>query len=470
MSEKKPTVRIDHREVPGVVRQLAAEGGVTEFACVPNVDYVYSPHELYPLAPPARRPLKRIVAFATDMDGTSTTTEPLALHSLEYMVRRFTGLLTREQWAGLDPRLDHPFVIGNSNYRHTEHLVERYRDRLNEAALRQAFIEAVAWTLAVMDDPQRRRDITRNAANCGLGDLLADNDFRILVRGGTITEENVGRLAAPLVERFGPAFRCTHFGELVCATLDIYYFRYHSILRAIEQGRGEELSRELLGESGRKLIEPMPGYEVFLPLVKGWLGVEAAGLYTLLRAELDRNRLAERNAPNRGDARERLAALAQRFRQQPAKIALVTSSISYEAHVSMKAVIAETARRVRAWPIAAEHRDRVERRLMDYLAVFDGFVCGSDACEHRLKPHPDVYSLALQQMSIPKADYANCVGLEDTEPGIIAVRAAGIGCAVALPNHDTTQQDYSAAAQVLRGGLPELILVHDLLLGETIAE
>jgi hypothetical protein len=37
---------------------------------------------------------------------------------------------------------------------------------------------------------------------------------------------------------------------------------------------------------------------------------------------------------------------------------------------------------------------------------------------------------------------------------------------VALPNRDTSRQDYQAAAKVIRGGLPELILVHNLLLRE----
>ena len=46
------------------------------------------------------------------------------------------------------------------------------------------------------------------------------------------------------------------------------------------------------------------------------------------------------------------------------------------------------------------------------------------------------------------------------------LRAAGIGCAIALPNRDTRRQDYTAAAEVVRGGLPELILARNLLLKE----
>jgi beta-phosphoglucomutase-like phosphatase (HAD superfamily) len=449
------------------LKELAAGLGATEFACVRNLDYVYSPGELYPLAPRVRPPLERIVAFVVDMDGTSTTTEPLALHALEYMVRRFTGRLTKAEWAGLDPRLDYPHVIGNSNFRHTEFLVERYREHLNRESLCQAFLEAVCWTLAGMDDPQRRRDITRNARHCGLGDLLDDVDFRRLVDGDTVNADNVGTQVTPFVRRFGGAFRYEHLGELVPAALDIYYMRYHSILRLIEEGRGAQLSRELLGESGRRLIEPMPGYDVFLPLIKGWLGPEIDGLYELLRDELLSGGSRDYPPTALDAARPRLVRLAEHFQHRPAKFGLVTASISYEAHASMKEVIAVTGERVRDWPIAAEHRDRVAGRLADYRAAFDGFVNATDACEHRLKPHRDLYSLALQQMSIPKEDYCCCVGLEDTEPGIIALRAAGIGCAVALPNRDTSRQDYSAATMVIKGGLPELILIHNLLLPQT---
>jgi hypothetical protein len=379
-------------------------------------------------------------------------------------VRRFTGRATPADWPGLDEKLDYPHVIGNSNFRHTEFLVERYRQHLNHEAFRQAFFEAVCWTLAVMDDPQRRRDVMQSARHCGLGDLLDDGDFGWLVSSSTVTAENVGRLVAPFVQRFGHAFRYDHLGQFVAAALDIYYLRYHSILRLIEQGRGEELSRELLGEGGRRLIEPMLGYDVFVPLIKGWLGYEIDGLYEMLRGELLRDPSVDHSEAGFEAARPRFARLVEHFRRNPAKLALVTASISYEAHASMKEVMAVTCERVRGWPIARADRDHIAERLADHRAVFDGFVNASDACEHRLKPHRDLYSLALQRMSIPREDYRFCVGLEDTEPGIIALRAAGVGCAVALPNRDTSRQDYSAAAMVIKGGLPELILRCNLLL------
>jgi hypothetical protein len=450
------------------MRYLADRLGVTEFAQVRNLEYVSSPHELYPLAPRVTPPLERIVAFAVDMDGTSTTTEPLALHALEYMVRRITGRMETAAWPGLDEKLDYPHVIGNSNFRHTEFLVARYRDQLDYAALRQAFIEAVCWTLANTADAQRLRDVSHNARACGLGELLSDRGFRELVQSGTVTADSAARLVAPFAQRFGPAFRCDHSGVLVSAALDVYYARYHAILQRIERGEGERLSRELLGKSGHHLVEPMPGYDVFLALIKGWLGDEADRVFELLRGELLAHPQLGYTAAELDAHRPRLARLAAYFQRQAAKLALVTASIRYEAEVVMPEVIRLAAQRVQDWPISAVRKGQIAAHLEDYRAVFDAFVNASDVCEHRLKPHRDLYSLALCQMSVPKSEYGFCVGLEDTEPGVIALRAAGIGCAVALPNRDTSRQDYSAATMIIQGGLPELILVHNLLLSEEV--
>ena len=156
------------------VKEMAGDLGISEFAVVRNLDYVFSPSEVYPLAPRVTGGLDRIVAFAVDMDGTSTTTEPLALHALEYMVRCFTGKMTECEWPGLDPKKDYPYVIGNSNFRHTEFLVRRYGADLNHEALRRAFFKSMLWTLANMEDRQRRKDVRLNATMCGVGAVLQD--------------------------------------------------------------------------------------------------------------------------------------------------------------------------------------------------------------------------------------------------------------------------------------------------------
>lgn len=449
---KEPIRYLCPDEAADAVRALAARTEATEFVSVPNLEYVGSPYEVYPLAPHVHPPLERIVALAVDMDGTSTTTEPLALHALEYMVRRFTGLPTKEEWSGLNPVEDYPHVIGNSNYRHAEFLLARYRDRLRPDAVRQAFIEALCWTVSSMPDEQRRRDVARNARNCGLGALLEDAAFRWLCRDGAMDLETAARKAAPFLAKFGGAMEVDGAAQLVPALLDIYYMRYHSIMQLIEQGRGSTLAAELLGDSSRLLIEPMAGYDVFVALVKGWLGADAGQLTELL--------------PGGAGHASRLSSLGVRFQRRPAKLALVTASIAYEAHTTMREVFRVMAERAKRWPVSQACRERVLQGLADYHAAFDAFVNASDACEHRLKPHRDLYSIALSRMALPPAEYRYCVGLEDTEPGIISLRAAGIGCAVALPNHDTSRQDYRAATLTVHGGLPELMLQRNLLLEE----
>jgi hypothetical protein len=265
----------------------------------------------------------------------------------------------------------------------------------------------------------------------------------------------------PLLEQYGAAFACPHEGALVAAALDVYYFRYHAILRGLEAGHGQRLCRELLGDASRHLVAPMPGYAIFVALIKGWLGAEAEKVFELLAAL----RPVATPPPHKPSLAQ-LAALGRHFEMHPVKVALVTASIGYEAHASMREVIRVAAEEARAWPVSAACADRVQQGLSDYRAIFDAFICASDACEHRLKPHRDLYSLALHQMAVPPAEYPYCVGLEDTEPGIIALRAAGIGSAVALPNRDTANQDYSAATLVVPGGLPEFILSHRLLFAD----
>lgn len=65
-------------------------------------------------------------------------------------------------------------------------------------------------------------------------------------------------------------------------------------------------------------------------------------------------------------------------------------------------------------------------------------------------------------MGIPKTQFGNVIGFEDSESGTIAIRAAGIGLCVAVPFPDTRGHDLSAASFVLHGGLPEVILVHNV--------
>lgn len=59
----------------------------------------------------------------------------------------------------------------------------------------------------------------------------------------------------------------------------------------------------------------------------------------------------------------------------------------------------------------------------------------------RDKPHPDVYLVTARKLGVePRA----CIGIEDTTPGIMAVKAAGMYC-VGYRNPLSGKQDYSGA-------------------------
>ncbi len=424
---------------------------------VRNLDYLFARTSDYPLAPPVAGPIDGVAAFAVDMDGTSTTTEPLALHSLEYMVRRFTDRPTVGEWAGLDPVHDYPHVIGHSNQHHTTFLLDRYSADFRPVALRDAFLESLAWTLAHLPDTSRARHVLETARLCGLGQVILSDAFRAAVHQGQRQACELSEAQFRVVlGASAAAFRADDAGARVRAALDVYYMRYHSILLRVQHGDAAALAAELLGDARRRLIEPMPGYAVFVAVVKGWLGRDASALTDELITQYRAN-----SRESLRDERACAGALieaAERFEQAPAMLALVTASIGFEAAVVMDEVRVRMADEVRRWPVAAARKERILANLAERERVFDAFVTADDACEHRLKPHPDLYSLALHRMGIEPRDYARCVGVEDTEPGIVAVRAAGIGCAVALPNHDTRRQEFRAATHVLSGGLPELLL------------
>ncbi|MCX7847007.1 MAG: hypothetical protein N2595_03110 [bacterium] len=436
---------------------LATTLATNEVAAVPNLGVIPAPHDLYLLAPHTPLPVTSITAFAVDMDGTSTTTEPLALHALEYMLRRITGRINPDAWPGLDPVHDVPFVIGNSNFRHTEFLFTRYRSAIDPTAFRSSVMEAWLWTLLHMRDRQRLAEVRRHIHLCDAAAVLNDPELLSAFANPPAPPE-ITQLIARLVARYAHSVRPSHDSLAVAAALDVYYHRYHELLQRIERGEADALAQELLGAQ-RHLIAPMPGYAIFVALVKGWLSDAAArALAPVLRAAHPRS-----TAPAPHDL-PTLLRLAQHFRSLPAKLALVTASIAYEAHVSMQEVLRVIRHEITTWPLPTAARDELSARFTNYHTVFDGFVTASDAWEARLKPHRDLYSIALYQMGVPSTAYSTCMAIEDTEPGIIAARAAGFGITIALPNRDTARQNYAKAARVLHAGLPELILDHSLML------
>ena len=132
MVTQKKFVNVD--QVSKIISTLG-----NEFTIVKNPDYVHPAFAIYPLAPKITAPVEQLVAAVMDMDGTTTTTETLCIHSLEYMVRKITGRISKEQWIGLDPVEDYPHIIGNSTTNHVEYLIQKYTKRTKQEAIKNSF-------------------------------------------------------------------------------------------------------------------------------------------------------------------------------------------------------------------------------------------------------------------------------------------------------------------------------------------
>jgi HAD superfamily hydrolase (TIGR01509 family) len=63
-----------------------------------------------------------------------------------------------------------------------------------------------------------------------------------------------------------------------------------------------------------------------------------------------------------------------------------------------------------------------------------------------VKPAPDIYLKAAKALGV---DPKNCIAIEDSEPGVIAAKAAGMK-AIAVPNRYTIYQDFSKADKIVK--------------------
>ena len=106
----------------------------------------------------------------------------------------------------------------------------------------------------------------------------------------------------------------------------------------------------------------------------------------------------------------------------------------------------------------------VAEAFADPLVFYDAVITATDSSEIRLKPHRDLYSIALHELGVYPEDFDRVAGFEDSESGTIAIRAAGIGLSCALPFAMTRGHHFQAATQVCPGGLPQVMLEKGLFL------
>ncbi len=433
-----------------------------EFALLPNADYIHPQYDIVPLAPKITVPAGPLVAVVMDMDGTTTTTEELCIHSLESMVRKISGRLTAGEWAGLDHALDYPNIIGNSTTKHVEFLITKYATMIDPAHLRRSYLYSALWTIILGQDEQRVAEVKNNLANLGCLDMLSDTQLDELTVSKQFTPAASDAITDSFLGKYGSGFRASSVTAMVRVGIDIYYQIYHAMLMEIQAGKGEALARQFLGSAGKRLIEPMPGIGIALALMKGWLGTAAAGAFDDLAADLGQKTGTRYDEGVLRAARNRVADLGVYFEQHPLKISVVTSSIRYEANIIMSEVCHVIQQQINHWNVPEEKKHFLRQQFSSYTNIYDGFVTANDSSEIRLKPHRDLYSIALHVLGIPKDHFNRVAGFEDSESGTIAIRAAGIGLCIAVPFEKSKGHNFDAASFILPGGVPEALIVHNL--------
>ena len=436
-----------------IVEKVRLRGGI--YAVVKNPAYVFPPEEYYPLASPLRK-VNEIKAVLMDMDGTTTTTEVLCIHSLEQMVRRMSGRLKKEEWLGLDHELDFPNIIGNSTTRHIEYLLKTYENFLSDEHIEKAFWEAAWWTLNFGNDPNRRSEVVQNLKKFGLN--------------AAVDKITSAKDPEDLRKQYAGKINSRGFVNRVNIGIDVYYEVYHRILSRLKEGEGVLVKREIMGESHKSgnIISPMPGIPVLIPLLKGWLG-EEAGLFTgYLFDELESKTGQKTKDSDVSAFKQKLIELGKKFEKQPSKLGLVTSSIRYEADIVIHEVFGVIREFVTQSFLSTVRKELILEKLNDPSLVYDAFVTASDSSEIRLKPHRDLYSIALHQAGLLPEDFDKTIGFEDSQSGTVAIRAAGIGCCIAVPFAQTADHNLEAAVHVLPGGIPQALFEHNMFLNDSL--
>lgn len=412
-----------------------------EFVLIKNPEFVHPEYEIVPLASKIQKP-EKLIAAVMDMDGTTTTTEELCIESLEFMIRKMSGLLSKESWSGVTQD-DYPHIIGNSTTKHIEYLINTYSHLLNKRETIYSFIDAIIWTLYEGKSEQRKKEVL---------DLLKSYHISIeliekINESDALKQKNID---AEILSSIENKLDLDDFSSLVKIGIEIYYQHYHQYL--LDLSRNPQLNLQ------KKLIEPLPGVSIFLTLIKGLLGSEAENLAEKLIEEFKRKNKSSSAEFNLDEVKSLLRNLGIYFEKNPLKVAVVTSSIFYEADIVLSEVFNQMKLDIMNWKISDERKSEILKKFSSYQNYYDAIVTATDAYEFRLKPHRDLYSIALYRLGINKNDFDKVVGFEDSQSGTIAIRAAGIGCCVAVPFPQTQGHNLEAASYILWNGLPEFIL------------
>lgn len=424
---------------------VTATGG-TDYVQISNPEYIFAPYDIIPLADKVTPPVDEITAVVMDMDGTTTSTEHLCIHSLEFMVRMMNGKFSEKEWEGLGAE-DHPFIIGNSTTKHVEYLIGKFHKTFQNSFIIKHFLKAAFWTILLGKDRQRKEEALNALSYFNIHPEKTQYESETY-------EENIQALVSKFLGTLDPEELKFSNSDLVKIGIEIYYQRYHELLTKIDGGLSEEVSIDIFGDGNKALIEPMPGIPLMLPLLKGMLTVE--DFITISEAlNVKSDSILPRND---------IEQIIRYFATQPQKTAVVTSSIRYEAEIVMTEVFRVLNNFYKSLELSDSFQKAIGVTFHDFSCFYDAVITASDSSEIRLKPHRDLYSLALHRLNISKDEFGKVLGLEDSESGTIAIRAAGIGLCVAVPFAETSGHNLEAASVTCGEGILDVIFKHKLFL------
>lgn len=443
------------------VSEIIAKLGY-EFAVVHNPAPLYPEIELYPLAPKITVPQKDLSAVILDLEGTVCSTLDLRLHSLEYVVRSISGRLTKDEWKGLDPLIDRPNLMGISTSEQIRYLVQRYHNFIKPEAMKESYLHSVLWTLISGHNEERKDEASFSLDQFGLGEMLKDSKLHEFMLQKEFSKFNSNLITNYFLHKYGSQLSIKNFDDTVRAAAEIFFQHYHQMLELIKYGEGSNLAEEISGQSELPLVRPMPSIPLLFALAKGLLGEDVAYLFDEMSQELKHKSSQVYRISSQEEAREKLVKLGKYFESHPLKLALVTSSGGYEADIILVELFNVISHEIRKWKIPQAKKEMLLEKFSDYKNIVNVFITGDKVSKIRPKPHRDLFSIALSRLGLPQSMFSQIVGFEDSENGIIALRASGIGLTAAVPVMRNSRHDLSAASFILQGGITEALLNYNL--------
>lgn len=443
------------------VSEIIAKLGL-EFAVVHNPAPIYPEIELYALAPKITVPQKELSAVILDLEGTVCTTLELRLHSLEYVIRSISGRSSKEEWKGLDPLIDHPNLLGIGVPEQIRYLVQRYHNFIKPDQLKEAYLHSVLWTLILSHNDDRKDEASYSLDHLGLGEMLKDEKLHEFIIQKEFNKFNSNVITNFFMHKYGSLLNFQNFDDTARAAAEIFFQHYHQMLELIKYGEGSNLAREITGLSDVPLIKPLPSIPLLFALVKGWLGEDISYLFDEISRELKEKSSQVYRISSQDEAKMKLIELARHFQLHPLKVALVSSSAGYESGIILTELFNVISHEIRKWKIPQAKKDLLIEKFADSKNVVDVFVTSDQTSKIRLKPHRDLFSITLSRLGLQQRMFNQILGFEDSENGIIALRASGIGLTAAVPFNRNLRHDFSAASFVLPGGVTEAILNYNL--------